>query len=52
MGHHLDLETVAEGVETAEQLQCLNERRGNAYQGYYFAKPLPLDEFESYLRKQ
>jgi diguanylate cyclase (GGDEF)-like protein/PAS domain S-box-containing protein len=52
MGRHLGLQTVAEGVETAEQLKFLDERRCNAYQGYYFAKPLAADEFERYLLEQ
>ena len=52
MGRHLGLQTVAEGVETAAQLQFLDERHCNAYQGYYFAKPLGVDEFESYLLQQ
>ncbi|MEM7468468.1 MAG: bifunctional diguanylate cyclase/phosphodiesterase, partial [Pseudomonadota bacterium] len=49
MGRHLHLQTVAEGVEEKSQIEFLEERRCNAYQGYYFSKPLPLAEFESFL---
>jgi EAL domain-containing protein (putative c-di-GMP-specific phosphodiesterase class I) len=41
MAKHLNIDTIAEGIETAEQLECLRLigcRRG---QGYYFSKPLP-----------
>lgn len=45
----LDLRTSAEGVETHPQLDELRRIRCAMAQGYLFAKPLPLDEFEALL---
>lgn len=45
MAHHLGLHVVAEGVETAEQLQILKDYRCNAAQGYLLGRPVPPDEF-------
>jgi diguanylate cyclase (GGDEF)-like protein/PAS domain S-box-containing protein len=46
MGHSLDLEVVAEGVETAGQLACLRGQRCDQIQGYLFSPPLPALELE------
>jgi len=46
----MELPTVAEGVETAEQMFTLKAMGCDVIQGYYFSKPLPADEFESYVR--
>jgi EAL domain-containing protein (putative c-di-GMP-specific phosphodiesterase class I) len=48
----LGLQTLAEGVETEEQLAFLREKGCNEVQGYYFSKPLPADEFERLLRER
>lgn len=50
MARALDLTVVAEGVETAEQRDFLLARGATYAQGFYFAKPLPPDEFERYAR--
>ena len=50
MGHDMDLMLVAEGVETKEQLDVMAEEGVDYIQGYYFSKPLPLDEFIVYLQ--
>ncbi|MHB1948985.1 MAG: putative bifunctional diguanylate cyclase/phosphodiesterase [Gammaproteobacteria bacterium] len=41
LGHNLGLQVVAEGVETAEQLQFLLDNHCDLVQGYYFSRPLP-----------
>lgn len=45
----LGMETVAEGVETADQAEELLRMGCDFAQGYYYAKPLPVQEFEAYL---
>jgi EAL domain-containing protein (putative c-di-GMP-specific phosphodiesterase class I) len=45
MAHSLGLSTVAEGVETAEQLQFLQSRQCESYQGYFCSRPLGAAEF-------
>ncbi len=49
MAHSLKLHVVAEGVETAEQLEFLRNQNCDRIQGYYFSKPLPIAELEAYL---
>jgi diguanylate cyclase (GGDEF)-like protein/PAS domain S-box-containing protein len=51
MAHHFDLKIVAEGVETLEQLNFLRNHGCNAYQGYYFSKPLIIEELRDYYIK-
>ena len=45
LARRLDLETVAEGVETSEQLKWLTNRGVNYLQGYYFSPPLAIEPF-------
>ena len=47
----LHLKTVAEGVETKEQMERVSELGGDFIQGYYYSKPLPANEFAQYLVK-
>ncbi|MFO8154628.1 MAG: EAL domain-containing protein, partial [Thiohalospira sp.] len=42
---HLSLRVVAEGVETCEQHDYLDGQACPAYQGYYFARPMPVREY-------
>lgn len=47
----VDMKTVAEGVETKEQYEFLRDSKCDIIQGYYFARPMPSDEYETYLEK-
>jgi EAL domain-containing protein (putative c-di-GMP-specific phosphodiesterase class I) len=49
MAHNLGLEVIAEGVETNDQAAFLRAERCDEAQGYHYAKPLPLDEFNKFL---
>ena len=42
----LDMKIVAEGIETKEQVEFLANENCDFIQGYYFAKPMPVEEFE------
>ncbi len=44
LGHNLGLEVIAEGVETAEQLQYLTEHQCDFIQGYFLSRPLPANK--------
>ncbi|AQU77959.1 putative bifunctional diguanylate cyclase/phosphodiesterase [Planococcus faecalis] len=46
MANDLQLNVIAEGVETAEQFQFLKQKDCNQAQGYYFNRPLPPTEIE------
>jgi EAL domain-containing protein (putative c-di-GMP-specific phosphodiesterase class I) len=46
MAHGLDLMTIAEGVETSEQDALLSELRCDMGQGYYYCKPVPVDNIK------
>ena len=48
----LSIRTVAEGIETAEQVAFLKSVKCNMIQGYFFYKPLPEDKFEAILNKE
>lgn len=45
----LELEVVAEGVETREQLDFLKTHRCQTIQGYYFSKPLSVSDMTNYI---
>lgn len=46
MANDLNIEVVAEGIETKEQLDFLKEISCGCVQGYYFSKPIPPNQFE------
>lgn len=49
MAKELDMKVLSEGVETALQLEFLKESCCDMAQGYLYAKPLPVPEFEQFL---
>ena len=49
MGHNLSLEVVAEGIEDQETLNKLKEMGCDLAQGYHIARPMPADEFFTWL---
>ena len=49
MAHEIGLKCVAEGVETKEQLAIMDQYGCRVAQGYYFDRPLPVQEFEKRL---
>ncbi|MCH5260518.1 MAG: GGDEF domain-containing protein [Lachnospiraceae bacterium] len=51
MAREMGLECIAEGVETIEQVRLLADNNCNLAQGFYFDKPLPVEEFETRLEK-
>lgn len=51
MGHLLDAEIVAEGVETEDQMLLARSIGCERVQGYYFAKPMPLNDLKSFIQK-
>jgi len=50
MATGLGMHTIAEGVETADQLAFLRLQGCNEVQGYYFSKPLPAEQFREFLK--
>ena len=52
MANALDLKVVVEGVETREQADFLISIGAYEAQGYYFFKPMPVEEYEVALKKQ
>jgi EAL domain-containing protein (putative c-di-GMP-specific phosphodiesterase class I) len=49
MARSLDMDVIAEGVETEEQRQLLLKNGCSNYQGYLFGIPLPIEQFEASL---
>jgi diguanylate cyclase (GGDEF)-like protein/PAS domain S-box-containing protein len=52
LAHNLRLKTIAEGVETEEQLKILRVLQCDMAQGYYFSKPVPAGTAETMLKKR
>lgn len=48
-GRRVGIQTIAEGVETSEQLQALQELGCESWQGYLYSRPLPADGIVKYL---
>jgi len=48
----LGLEVIAEGVETAEQLQALTAQGCRHFQGFHISRPVPVEDFEAFVRSR
>ncbi len=51
LGKRLDLDVIAEGVETREQLDTVAEMGCTEFQGYLVSEPVPADKFAAMFRK-
>lgn len=52
MAHRLDMNVIAEGVETREQIRRLRAVGCDFVQGFFFAKPMPVEKFNKLLAAQ
>lgn len=52
LAHEMGLRTIAEGVETAEQMSALQQMRCDEMQGYFFGRPMEVDEATTLARGQ
>jgi len=52
LAKHFGLPVVAEGIETEEQLRFLKDIGCDSGQGFYFAKPMPMEQFSAYLKEK
>lgn len=50
MSHRLKMKVVAEGVESAQQVELLKEMGCDFIQGYYYSKPLPINELIDFIQ--
>ncbi len=51
LARNLDMRVVAEGIEKKEQVDFLASQGCDMIQGFYFAKPMPIEEFEEKVEK-
>lgn len=51
MAHDMGLKIVAEGIETKEEMEQITREGADYIQGYYFSKPLPMQEFLDFLKR-
>ena len=50
LGKHLHMQIITEGVETMEQSDFLEGIGCDIAQGYFYGKPMPIEEFEQLLK--
>jgi EAL domain-containing protein (putative c-di-GMP-specific phosphodiesterase class I) len=51
MANKLGMEVIAEGVETEDQRNFLEQHDCPFFQGYLFSKPVPIEQFEALLKQ-
>ncbi len=51
MAEKLNIHTVAEGIETRQQMEYIKTVNCDTIQGYFFSRPLPVEEFETWFRE-
>ena len=51
LSHKMNLKVIAEGIESSEQLKTMKKLKCDEIQGYYFYKPLTVDQFEKIIEK-
>lgn len=52
MAHELDMKVICEGVEREDEAIALREMHCDMFQGYYYSKPISLDEFNECYKKE
>ena len=52
LAHNLGLSVVAEGVETAATLRCLENLGCDIIQGYYISRPVPIEQLNDFLKSE
>lgn len=52
IARELNMKVVAEGVETREYVDFLKEQKCDMIQGYYFGKPMPIEELETRMQEE
>ncbi|MEF1337088.1 EAL domain-containing protein, partial [Vibrio rotiferianus] len=52
LSNNLGLKVIAEGVETSEQLKCLQEMGCHAIQGYYYSRPQMAEDICTFVNKK
>lgn len=50
LGHLNDIEVIIEGVDNQKQIDILKKMKIDTIQGFYYSKPIPLDEYEKFLK--
>jgi EAL domain-containing protein (putative c-di-GMP-specific phosphodiesterase class I) len=50
MAHALDIKVVSEGIEQQEQLDMLKELNCEIGQGFLFAKPMPIEDYDKLVK--
>ena len=52
MIHQLGMKMIAEGVETKDMADFLKNKGCREMQGYYFYRPMPMDQFEKIMKEK